>query len=527
MYEKTKRHSETTFFTGITRGQWTGYILLGAAIFLLFFFVYVQARRSLINEIRHHVMGVAAASAAGLDARLIQQVWSPADVSTPAYRSLQERLDRIALNTPDIRYIYTMRRSLKDQALSTDYEYVVDASARDRNNNQEIDPDEICEPPGKDYSAQDLPELVRAWYTPAADRSISADPPYPDLISGYAPIRNHLDQTVAIVGVDITASTVQAKLLALQSALWAVWLIVTLLIVMLLQLYYRQQEALEQIKSLSQDLTERNETLRAANLDLAESNERFTKDIRLAQSMQLRLMPRSFPHQDKIRFDKLYLAGDLPGGDFFDVFALDDRHLALFMADVSGHGMSTALVSGLLKAAFSAAREKSDSIPISFHADLWTPGAVLAALNEMLIKEIPEYEFITMIYAVIQLDSSTVRMARAGHPAPIHFSAKDGVARLWDIPAGAALGLIAKRDYPAVEYIAQSGDKMVFFTDGLPGALNEAGEAFGEERLLDLVQRNGSQPTDQIIAALNQAIEGHRGSCAVSDDYTLLIAEIC
>jgi serine phosphatase RsbU (regulator of sigma subunit) len=518
--------SKTAVFIGIAHRQWAGHLLISLAVFFLFTLVYLQARRSIIHEIRIHAMGVATATAAGLDTTLLDQIHNPDDAANPAYLSIQRVLNRVVMSTPDIRYVYTMRRSLKQNAPPTDYEYIVDTAAHDKNHNQVIDPDEISEPPGKPYDAKHLPEMVNAWNAPSADQTITADPPYPDLISGYAPIHNEQNQTVAIVGVDITADTVRAKLRALQSALLVVWLIITLLIIMLLQLYYRQRTALERIRHLSQELTDHNEKLTAANLDLAESNDRFKKEIRLARSMRNRLLPQSFPCQDKIRFEQFHKSGEMPGGDFYDVFALDDRRIALFMADVAGHGMSTALVAGLLKTVFSSAHEKASEAPFRFRADLGNPQAVLHALNEMLIKEIPEYEFITMIYAVLQLDNLKLSMALAGHPAPIRCSFKSGLAESWKAPVGPALGLISQGTYQVEERSVQSGDKLIFYTDGLLGMLNPNGESFGEERLLKVVQTHATKSTNELINSLRKAVEEHRGQSTVSDDYSLLIAEI-
>ncbi len=515
-----------TLFTGITRKRWTGYLLIGAALILLLLLVYHQARRTVLHEIRRHAMGVAIAAAAGIEAESLQAIRSPEDMESEAYLRIQKLLNNILSANLDVRYLYTMRRSTREEAPASEYEYIVDASPRDLDQDDIISKEEASEPPGAPYDASNLPEMLRAWEEPSADRTISPDPPYPDLLSGYAPIRNEKRQTVGIVGVDITADTVRYKLLAFQGALLVVWIILTFLLISLLQLYYHQHDTLDHIQALSRELSERNHLLRSANVRLSEQNEQAHKDAQLAQTLQLRMIPKTFPCQDQIHFDHLYLACDAPGGDFFDSFMLDDRHLALYMADVSGRGVSTALVTSLLKNAFANVRDRHASASQRFRADLFDPGAVLSAFNDMLNHEIPEHDFATMIYAVLDLSTRTFSIARAGHPPPLLYARESASATAWDGPAGVALGLLDRQSYATARHIAQTGDKVLFFTDGLSGALNKEGDSFGEERVLEVFQQNGHKPTAEVIAALQKAVEDHRGGCAVNDDFSILLAEI-
>lgn len=518
--------NEMPSFTGITRRRWTGLVLTWLAILLLFSVLYANARRSVINEIRHQAMGVAIAVAAALNPDDLAQVQTPDDTQKEAYRRAQEYIGRVESGNPDVRYVYTMRRAQKDDSRECDYEFVVDAAARDVNGNGEIDRDEVSEPPGKPYCAKNLPELVRAWYAPAADQKVTPDPPYPDLLSGYAPVKNAMGQTVAVVGVDITAATVSMKLFALRGVMLLVWFMLSLLIMLVVQLYYQQRDALERNKALSDELAARNEMLRAANVQLAQHNEQFRRDLKLAQSVQLGFLPKRFPREDKVIFDKYYLTCEMLGGDLFDVFSLDEDHVGIYMADVAGHGVSSALISGLLKMAVASVREHHFAIPGQLPASLAQPDALLATLNDMLIKEMPESEFITMIYAVLDIPRYTFSIASAGHLPPVQFDARTGEVITWAVPTGTALGLVAGTKYPMVEYRAVPGDKVVFYTDGLTEALNELREEFGETRFLDVVKKTGQGTPADIIQALKQALEKHRGPHAVSDDFSVLVAEI-
>jgi len=513
-------------FTGITRGRWTGIILVSLIILLLFIFLYASARRSVINEIRHQAMGVAIAAAAAIDADDIEAIRVPSDEHRPEYQRIQALLGRIEISNPDVRYVYTMRQSLADNAKPSDYEFVVDAAPRDINGNGVLDRAERSEPVGRAYDAARLPELVAAWYRPSADPSVSPDPPYPDLLSGYAPVKNARGQTVAIVGVDITAATVRVKLFALRGVIVIVWFVLTLLVILVVQLYYQQQEALDRNRALSSELASRNEMLRAANVQLSHNNEQFKQELKLAQSVQLGFLPKRFPRQDKILFDKYYLTCEMLGGDLFDVFTLDDDHVGMYVADVAGHGASAALVSGLLKMAVNSVREYH-SVGTSFlQASLLQPEMVLAQLNDMLIKEIPDYEFITMVYAVLTLPTYRFTVASAGHLPPLQFQPRTGQVVNWNVPTGPALGLMPGSVYPVVEKAVMSGDKILFYTDGITEAMNADNELFGEERLVEVLKKKGAEPPSVITSALVQAIQLHRGQHVVTDDFSILVAEI-
>ena len=517
---------EVSFFTGITRRRWTGLILVSLTILALFAFLYKNARRSVLNEIRHQAMGVAIAAAAAIDADDIGQILKPEDIAKEAYRRIQTYIGRVIATNPDVRYIYTMRRATQDTSKDSDYEYVVDAAERDANGNGRIDGDEACEVPGKPYDAAELPEMINGWLRPSADTDVSPDPPYPDLMSGYAPIKNAKDQTVAIVGVDITAATVGMKLATLRGVMLLVWFVLSLLILMVVQLYYQQHEALERNKALSEELAGRNEMLRAANAQLVRHNDQFRRELKLAQSVQLGFLPKSFPRHDKIIFDKYYLTCEMLGGDLFDVFSLDEDHVGIYMADVAGHGVSAALISGLLKMAVASVREQHAATSSRLQANLSQPEMVLATLNDMLIKEIPDYEFITLIYAVLDIPQYTFTISSAGHPSPLRFDARSGEVVPCNVPTGTALGLVTGTTYPVVTIRVAAGDKVVFFTDGLTEAMNEESEEFGEARFADLIRDVGRQTPSEIINAVKSAVQLHRRSREVNDDYSLLVAEI-
>lgn len=223
------------------------------AVFAVFYGV---ARRAVLDEIRAQAMGVASATAGSIPPAILEQIRTPDDMAKPAFQEVQKLISTISTFNSDVRYVYVMRRSSAPDALPSDYEYVVDQMATDENKDGHIAEDEQSEPTGNPYDASELEAMVEAWNHPTADKDITADPPYPDLISGYAPIRDAEGNTIAIVGADITAGTVGQKLLVVRVVAAAVWVIMATMVILLMQFSFEQRTLLQERECLINDLRE-------------------------------------------------------------------------------------------------------------------------------------------------------------------------------------------------------------------------------------------------------------------------------
>lgn len=506
--------------------HWLGLAFICLAASLPFVFLYQVSKRSVINEVRNHVIGVAIATSVGINSDDLQEIIDIESMEKPAYRRIQNFLDQIGLANPDIRYIYTMRRALDPLAPAWMVEFVVDQPARDYNRDGQIERSEMSELPGASYDASEIPELLEGFHVPTADHEIRPDPPYPDLISGYAPIKNADGEVIGIIGVDITASTIRGKLLIVQVVMTIVWFVICALISCVFLLYQNQKSAFERISKLSHELAIRNELLRAANQELARMNERFEADLQLAQKVQQGFLPTRFPRHDRIVFDQYYLTCEILGGDLYDAFEIDQDHVGIYMADVAGHGVSAALVSGLLKMAVATMRQQKPAATASMFIDLTKPDQFLRSVNDLLTKEIPEGEFITLIYCVFDLLNNKLIMASAGHPKPIIYRGKTKTAEWCDTKNGMALGIESRQEYRCSEHSIDSGDLVLFYTDGVTEAMNSNREEFGDDRLISLVNMNDVNNASQLNDVIKQAVVFHRSGCDVSDDFTLLTVEV-
>ena len=151
---------------------------------------------------------------------------------------------------------------------------------------------------------------------------------------------------------------------------------------------------------------------------------------------------------------------------------------------------------------------------------------MVRTLNDMLAKEMPENEFITLIYAVINVSDSQMRFASAGHPWPVRYQSRFKEHQICRGQSGMAMGIKTGQSYPAVTVGLDSGDRILFYTDGLTEAMNAQGVEFGEDKLCALIDAHGALPAAGLLEAIRAAVDEHRGGYEVSDDFSMLVAEI-
>lgn len=435
----------------VSRPQpWGGILLVWVAVALPFTFLYVISRRAVINEVRQHVMGVAIAAAAGLEEDLLEEIQGPADTNKPAFAHVQRHLARLIENNPDIRFIYTMRRSTEPFAPPHSYMYIVDAPARDFDGDGQIGPDETSEDPGAPYDASEMPAMVEAWDHPAADADVSPDPPYPDSISGYAPIRGPDGNTLAIVGADVTARTVSLKLRVIQVVIISVWLLICILIAMIIHLYYQQRAAFEEIKRLNEELAARHDLLRRTNVQLSALQEAKLESDPAATA------PRMV-------FDRYYLRAAQAGREPSAVFDIDQDHVAFYLASIPGAPAGAIMVSSLVRIALSTLAEGASAAgETTVYVDLHNPAAVLHLLGTLVAKELPAEESVSLAYGVLDLSRNECAIAAAGESLVVLRWQTAGRAEVLEVPSGPPLSVEANGRYQTIPFNVAEEDRIVF-----------------------------------------------------------------
>jgi serine phosphatase RsbU (regulator of sigma subunit) len=252
---------------------------------------------------------------------------------------------------------------------------------------------------------------------------------------------------------------------------------------------------------------------------LSQEHDRIRQSLSLAREVQQNLLPRKGP-----RIGELDIAGrsiycDETGGDYYD-FIVDetgrDGQIGIAIGDVSGHGISSAL---LMATARSSLRQRS-SLPGST-ADIMTD------VNRQLARDVEDSgQFMTMFYLSIDPTKKLLRWVRAGHdPAIFYDPATDSIDELGG--SGIALGVMENWNYE--EYTKadlRKGQVIFLSTDGIAEARNQKGEMFGKEPIYDIIRKNSSSSADKIIDELIESLNGYQKGAIIEDDITLVVIKI-
>lgn len=187
---------------------------------------------------------------------------------------------------------------------------------------------------------------------------------------------------------------------------------------------------------------------------------RYTRQLRLASQVQREFIPEHLPRFGRVSCDVLFHPVDFVSGDIYDVHRLDDEHVAIALADATGHGIPAALMTVYIKRALRGKEIERGEYRIL------PPDEVLARLNDDLLEaELSECPFVAAMYGVLNTTTLEFRVARAGAPFPIHRAA-DGTTRILR-PAGGVVGVLPGARFDVATVQLQPGDAMVLYSDGL------------------------------------------------------------
>jgi sigma-B regulation protein RsbU (phosphoserine phosphatase) len=203
------------------------------------------------------------------------------------------------------------------------------------------------------------------------------------------------------------------------------------------------------------------------------------------------------------------------GGDYFDFLDLGSSRIGIALGDISGKGVSAALLMASLQALLrSRAKQCADD-----------PASLVTQVNESLSESTDPSKFATFFYAVYDSSSRVLRFVNAGHNPP--FLLRSGttvVSRLR--PTGMALGFDRAAAYAEGRETLAPGDLLLAFTDGLTEALNEAGEEFGEARTAGLLVGNRQLGASDLQRLVTAELEAFCGRAAQYDDVTIVVARV-
>ena len=250
----------------------------------------------------------------------------------------------------------------------------------------------------------------------------------------------------------------------------------------------------------------------------SEANEkkRLDHDLEIARDIQRILLPSAAPVIAGFEISGLNIPARQVSGDYFDYVQVDDAHLGVAIADVSGKGVPASIIMAICR---SVLRSQAAGNP--------SPGDVLRKVNRQLYPDIKEDMFISMAYLVLGDEGSGgVRLSRAGHDAPLlHSHATGAVTPLK--PPGLALGIDSgsvfdriTADHPVP---LESGDSLLLYTDGITEALDGAGFEFGMDRMVAALRASASSGPAVVIQRIIDDLRNFVGAQPQNDDITMIV----
>ena len=244
--------------------------------------------------------------------------------------------------------------------------------------------------------------------------------------------------------------------------------------------------------------------------------ERIGTELKLASRIQSEILPKNFPAYPGRNEFSIY-ASMTPakevGGDFYDFFLIDDDHLCMVIADVSGKGIPAALFMMLSKSLIKIKALTGCG-----------PAEVLAAVNDQICSNNKEEMFVTVWIGVLDLKSGILTAASAGHEYPFIMK-PGGKFELFKDRHGFVLGGMPELKFEEYEIRLDKGSRLFVYTDGLPEAQNSSGEFLGADASLEMLNRHPEQKPQDLVEEINRCVTEFVGDAPMFDDLTMLCIE--
>jgi len=256
--------------------------------------------------------------------------------------------------------------------------------------------------------------------------------------------------------------------------------------------------------------------LYAARKEIDERNKIMAREMETASQLQNFLLPQEHPKIKGLDFSFLYRPFSATGGDFYDFVELSDARFGFVQVDVSGHGVASAMIGAMFKMAFQ-----------SFALVKPSPAELLALINDEMFSVLPDSDFLTVFYGIIDTKSLQLTFTNAGHPRPLLLRGASGSIEELSI-GGMLIGALPGAEYEEGIVQLMDQDRLLMFTDGVTETFVKdcLDEAYGEGRLKELFRRNGNLDPDEILSSIVEDLERYRGTSSFDDDITLLLLSV-
>jgi serine phosphatase RsbU (regulator of sigma subunit) len=262
--------------------------------------------------------------------------------------------------------------------------------------------------------------------------------------------------------------------------------------------------------SLEQEVVKRTRELEVANADLVSQQAQIQSELQVARTLQQSILPSAFPDDTRFSGYAYMRAARMIGGDFFDVFKIDEHHLGVVVADVSGKGVPAAMFMVLVRTLLQE---------IARHSLL--PSECLANVNQQLLAKNPLSLFVTMLFGVLDARTGEFVFSNGGHAMPYLLRA-NGTIESVATRGSPLVGLLDFAMYIDHKVYLSSEDQVLMITDGVTENFDINEQVFGEERLLNFLTAMSKEPTDKMVENLVKRLDEFSEGTAPSDDVTIL-----
>ncbi len=272
----------------------------------------------------------------------------------------------------------------------------------------------------------------------------------------------------------------------------------------------RTKDQLSELAGSFNTMTARIEQL----IEEVKEKEKLEAELEIARQVQSQLFPKEVPKLQTLELTGICKPARIVSGDYYDFIPLDSHATALVIGDISGKGISAALLMA--------------SVQSSLHAQLTmrtngglSTATLVSRLNRQLYESTPPEKYATFYCGLYDDHSGLLAYTNAGHLAPILIRRRE-VMRLES--NGMVVGMFPESHYEQSVIQLAAGDLLTAFTDGITECENAQGEQFGEERLTDLLLRHRERPLDEIVGVITDAIRNWASDLDSQDDTTILLA---
>ncbi|HYT66402.1 MAG TPA: SpoIIE family protein phosphatase [Vicinamibacterales bacterium] len=258
-------------------------------------------------------------------------------------------------------------------------------------------------------------------------------------------------------------------------------------------------------------------------LQTAAEKKRLEEELRIARQIQMSLLPRGPLDVPGLGVTALCVPAREVGGDYYDFFTVGARRLGVLIADVSGKGTSAALYMAELK-----------GLMLSLSQIYQSPRQLLIEVNRIISENLDTRSFITMMYAVIDLEAGVMTFARAGHTPLMYVPAGSAAPSAQVlVPNGLVVGLRIPGAHEKFTALLEEdrielgkGDVLVFYTDGITEAMNQESDLFGDARLGRLLAEHGHLDAADLRERILREIESFVGTADQHDDMTMILLKV-